>query len=545
MMIKMQNNTMLLSTAAPLRTPRDYQEAAFPAIMDWFENKKGWPLVVVPTGGGKSLCIAELIRKCIEMEPGTRFVVLSHVAELLKQNAEAIIGQCSNIHLTFYSDKIGQKNSDGQVVVASIQSVYKKAHLLQNPPPDLVIIDEVHLLPHAGEGMYRKFLKDLLIINPYTKVIGYTATPFRAKTGLLYKGEGAMFGGIAYEVNILDLINQGYLTPISTPTMSMRMDVSDVKIQGGDYVIKQLEKAVDIEEITKGCVDEIMQHSPGRNKWLVFTAGVKHCEHVRDEIRIRGVACEMLTGETETGERNRIIAWHKEKTNQPRCLVNVSVLTTGYDNPAIDLIAFMRPTRSPVLYIQMIGRAMRIFPGKQDAVVLDFGGIIETLGPIDQIRLPQRKKGKGEAPSKDCPECGETNHAAARICIQCGWEFPAPEIKIGHNASEAAVLSTQLRIEAYPVTSVSYYRHKKEGRPDSLRVEYQCGLTRNFKEWVCLEHSKGAREKAAWWWFIRSDNKNVPNTIADALARTKELKVPKEVNIKKVGKYFEVVSATL
>jgi DNA repair protein RadD len=536
----MMSSAMLLSTAAPLKTPRDYQDAAFPAVMDWFENKKGWPLVVVPTGGGKSLCLAEMIRRCLEIEPSTRFLVLSHVAELLKQNAEAIIGQCPNIHLTFCSDKIGAKDLSGQVVVAGIQSIYRRAHQMQSPPPDIIIIDECHLMPTTGEGMYRKLLKQMVEINPLVKCVGYTATPFRAKTGLLYKGEGAMFSGIAYEIGILDLIARGYLTPISTPSMTMRMSTEGVKIQGGDFVQKQLEKAVDKHEITRACVDEIIQHSEGRNKWLGFTAGVDHCEHVRDEIRSRGIACEMLTGETETGERNRIIAWHKEKSHEPRCLVNVSVLTTGYDNPAIDLVFFMRPTRSPVLYIQMIGRAMRIFPGKTDAVALDFGGIIDTLGPIDQIRLPTKKKGAGDAPHKFCPECGEENHAAARLCIQCSYEFPPPEIKIGHSASEAAVLSTQLVAKPYPVTAVSYHRHKKEGKPDTLRVDYQCGMMHSFSKWVCLEHQKGAREMACFWWRQHATT-TPPNTVADALLRTKELRVPKQIHVKKVGKYHEVV----
>jgi DNA repair protein RadD len=523
-----------------LKTPRDYQDAAFPAVMDWFENKKGWPLVVVPTGGGKSLIMAEFIRRALEIEPSTRFMIVSHVSELLKQNAEALLGQCPNIHLSFYSDKLGQKDLSGQVIIAGIQSVYKKAHQIQQPPVDLILIDEVHTLPHSGEGMYRKFLNDILQINPAMKVVGMTATPFRAKTGLLHKGEGAMFGGIAYEIGILDLIERGFLCHITTPSMATRMSTEGVKVQGGDYVQKHLEAAVDKDEITTACVDEIMQNAEGRRKWLIFTAGVNHCTHVRDEIRRRGIACEMVTGDTETGERNRVIAWHKEQSHEPRCLVNVSVLTTGYDNPAIDLIAFMRPTRSPVLYIQMIGRAMRISKGKDDAVVLDFGGVIETLGPIDQIRLPTRKKGEGDAPHKNCPECGEENHAAARLCIQCGFEFPAPEIKIGKGASEAAVLSTQMRTETYPVTSVSYRRHKKEGKPDTFCVEYASGMTKSFRSWWCIEHSSSAREMAAFKWRMAAKTKE-PNTVTEALERVSELRKPVSVKVKKVGKYFEVL----
>lgn len=532
------------SSLTPAMKARDYQDEAFPAVMDWLSRYGTWPLVVIPTGGGKSLVMAELMRRCFEIEKDTRFVVLSHVGELQVQNAEAFAGQCPGVPFSFYSDKLGQKDLSGQVIFATIQSVHKKAYQIQTPPPDIILIDEVHLLPHTGEGMYRKFLADVMKINPQVKCIGYSATPFRAKTGLLHKGEGALFGGIAYEVNVLDLINQGYLAPISTPTMSMRMDVTGVKIQGGDYVAKQLEKAVDIDEVTKGCVNEIIQHSEGRNKWLVFTAGVSHCKHVRDEIRSRGIACEMVTGATPTEERNRIVAWHKERSREPRCLVNVTVFTVGFNNPAIDLIAFMRPTRSPVLYIQMIGRAMRIFPGKEDAVILDFCSIIETLGPIDQIRLPQRKKGSGDAPSKICPECAEENHAAARICIKCGWQFPPPQIKIGNNASDAAVLSTQLMSKPYPVTGMNFYRHKKDGRADTLRVEYQSGIMNVYKRWLSFEGTGGAREFACFWWRKMAGTVP-PKTIAEALERASEIKRPHTVHIKKVGKYFEITGEDL
>lgn len=522
---------------------RDYQNEAVPAIFEWFSENEGSPLVVVPTGGGKSLILAEFIKRAHEYYPGTRFIVLSHVSELLIQDAQAIVGQWPDCYLTFCSDKIGTKDVSGQVVVAGIQSIYRRAYDLPVPIPELVIIDEAHLLSDKDSGMYRRFLADLAIVNPSIKCIGFTATPFRKGTGYLHKGPKAMFSGIAYEIGILDLINQGYLVPVITPTMHTRMDVSDVAIQGGDYVQTQLEKAVDTDPLTKACVDEIIENSSGRNKWLIFTAGISHCEHVRDEIRKRGIACEMVTGKTPTGERNNIVLWHKEKTSEVRCLVNVSVLTTGYDCPAIDLIVFMRPTRSPVLYIQMMGRAMRPFPGKPDALCLDFGSVVDTLGPIDRVHIAT-KRGKGEAPHKFCPQCGEENHAAARICIKCEFSFPEPELNLDKKASNAAVLSTQLKTETYPVTHVSYYRHQKEGKPDSLRVEYMSGLTQSFRSWWCFQHSGAAREMACYNWRENAGTK-APNTITEALERIKELKTPSSIHVKKVGRNYEVLGVDL
>lgn len=522
---------------------RDYQSQAVPAIFEWFSENEGSPLVIVPTGGGKSLILAEFIKRAHEYYPGTRFIVLSHVSELLLQDAQAIIGQWPDCHLTFCSDKIGTKDLSGQVIVAGIQSIYRRIYDIPLPTPELVIVDEAHLISDKDSGMYRKFLADLAMVNPDIKCIGFTATPFRKGSGYLHKGPNAMFSGIAYEIGILDLINQGYLVPVITPAMHTRMDVTGVDIQGGDYVQKQLEKAVDTDPLTKACVDEILENSAGRHKWLVFTAGISHCEHVRDEIRRRGIACEMVTGKTPTAERRRIVEWHKEKTSETRCLVNVSVLTTGYDAPAIDLIAFMRPTRSPVLYIQMMGRAMRPFPGKNDALALDFGGIIDRLGPIDMVHVAT-KRGKGEAPHKLCPECEETNHAAARICIKCGFQFPEPELNLDKKASNAAVLSTQLKTETYPVTAVFYYRHQKEGKPDSLRVEYMSGLTTSFRSWWCFQHSGAAREIACYNWRMAAGTK-APNTITEALTRLHELKKPSAVHVKKAGRNYDVLGVDI
>lgn len=535
---------MLTPSKAPLLQLRDYQHEAVEAVFDWFCENDGSPIVVAPTGSGKSLLLAEFIRRAHEIYPGTRFIVLAHIAELLKQDASAIIGQWPDCDLTFYSDKIGSKDLSGQVVVASIQSIYKQAYNFRAPVPELVIIDEAHLLSNKDGSMYRKFLSDLAMVNPDIKCVGFTATPFRRGTGLLHKGENALFTGIAYEIGILDLINQGYLLPVITPTMQTRMDVTGVKVQGGDYVQSQLEKAVDTDPLTEACVDEILEYSHGRKRWLVFTAGVKHCEHVRDEIRRRGIACEMVTGKTPVAERNKIVNWHKEKSEDTRCLVNVAVFSTGFDNPAIDLMASLRPTKSPVLYIQTTGRGMRPYPGKTDCLLLDMGGTVENLGPIDRVRLPKKKNGPGEAPTKTCPECGETCHAAARVCMTCQYEFPEPELKIDKHASNAAVLSTQLKTECYAVTSVNYFLHQKEGKPDSLRVEYLCGIL-SFREWVLLESSGPRRELACFWWRQRSDGKRAPNKIAEALSRIGELKKPMQIHVKKVGKYFEVVGADL
>lgn len=528
---------------------RDYQDNAVIAIFDYFAEYHGSPIIVIPTAGGKSLIIAEFMRQANEYFNGTRFVVMAHVSELLTQNAEELMNQWNEAHISFFSDSLGQKSLDGDIIFAGIQSIYKKAYDFRRVP-DIILVDECHLIPPDNDTMYRKFIDEMLTINPDIKIVGFTATPFRAGYGYLHKGKNALFTHIAYEIPITDLIARGHLCPIVTPSggVKTKMDVKDVKTTKGDYVQKQLSKAVDDAAITSACVDELVAYGEDRKSWLVFTVDIEHCTHVRDEIRKRGISCEMVHSKTPQMERNAIV--DRYKRGEVRCLVNVAVFTTGFNNPAIDLMAFMRPTRSPVLYIQMAGRGMRIFPGKSNCLLLDFGGVVEELGPIDQVRVPEKGDGTGEAPMKYCPGevppdgniCNVMVHAAVMKCPHCGYDFPENGLNLDTTASSAAVLSSQMKPKILEVKKVAYYRHKKEGKPDTMRVDYLCGFD-TFKEWVCFEHARFPREKACAWWRQRSTTPP-PNTITDALARAiKELRVPTRIHVKKVGKYHEIVGA--
>jgi DNA repair protein RadD len=246
----------------------------------------------------------------------------------------------------------------------------------------------------------------------------------------------------------------------------------------------------------------------------------------------------MVTGKTKQAEIDRIL--HEYEHGEVRALVNVACLNVGFNVPSIDLLFNMRPMRSPVMYIQSTGRAMRLCEGKRDALFLDFGGVIETLGPIDQVHVATKIKGDGEAPVKYCPECNAECHAAVRNCPDCNYEFPEPELKIDKKASNAAILSTQIKPETYPVTHVMYFAHNKEGKPVTLRVEYLSGALFSFREWICLEHNGYAREKACKWWRGRADTQP-PNKVSEALERKAEMRRPTEIEVRKVGKYWDII----
>lgn len=542
----MQANLFPKSTSSK-KDLRDYQHSAIVSIFDYFSTNCGSPLVVVPTGGGKSLIIAEFNREANMYFPGTKTVIVSHVALLLEQTASELLNQWPEASISFYSDTLGQKDLSGDVIFAGIQSIYKRAYDFRHTP-DLILVDEAHTIGPDDGSMYRKFFDDMLIINPNIKIVGFTATPFRAGYGMLHKGKNALFTHIAYEIPIAELIARGHLCPVVTPEdgVATKMDVQGVKTTKGDYVQTQLAKAVDDEAITRSCVDEIVLRGQDRNKWMVFTVDITHCEHVTEELRSRGIDCEIAHSKMEKTDVSK--ARDRFKNGSARCLVNVAMLTTGADFPQIDLLAFMRPTRSPVLYIQMAGRGMRTFPGKRNCLLLDFGGVVEELGPIDQVRVREKGDGEGEAPFKYCPGnlpngniCSAALHAAVMRCPHCGHEFPEPLLNLDTTPSDAAALSSQLKAKKIRVSRLAYFRHKKEGKADSMRVDYLCGFD-TYREWKHFDSTQRPREEACAWWRTRAAT-NPPNSVNEALTRTRELKIPLYISVRKIGTYHEIVGA--
>lgn len=519
---------------------RPYQRGAIDALYDYFGQHTGNPLVVMPTGTGKSVVIAAFIREAITAWPETRILMLTHVKELIAQNFQALIRMWPQAPAGIYSAGLSRRDIHAQVLFAGIQSIHKHAARVQRC--DLVIIDEAHLLSRNDGSMYRAFLDQLHAINAgLLKVVGFTATPYRLDTGMLHVGKDRVFTDLAYSVPILDMIRQGYLSPVVPKQTNTQLDVSGVGTRGGEFIAGQLEAAIDRDEVTRAAVAEIVDHGKDRGSWLCFCAGVSHARHVRDAIREHGISAETVTGDTPPSERDAILTAFK--AGRLRCVTNANVLTTGFDAPGTDLIALLRPTKSIGLYVQMVGRGTRLAPGKEDCIVLDFAGNTSRHGPIDTVDGSKADKSEepGEAPVKVCPECQTINHAAVRMCIACDHEFPPPEIKIAPKASTNALLSTQIQPEWCDVTGVEYRPHSKPGKPTSLRVTYRCGLA-SHSEWVCFEHEGYPRQKAEAWWKRRSEAP-IPATVEDALAacNAQLVQQPVAIQVKPVGQYVEII----
>ena len=519
-------------------TLRPYQTAAIDAIYRYYEAHAGNCLITIPTAGGKSMVMATFVEGVLKAFPDQRILIVTHVRELIEQNHAELLRLWPDAPAGIYSAGLKQRDIGARILFAGIQSIHKRVYDVQQC--DLVLIDEAHLIPRSSNTMYRRFLDGLKRLNPALKVIGLTATPYRLDSGRLHEGDGAIFTDIAYEVSVRELIDAGYLSQLISRRMVTELDLSGVGTRAGEFVAKELEAAIDKDVITQSAVDEIFQCAANRKSWLIFCAGVDHAFHVRDAVRSRGVSCETIVGDTPGAQREAII--QDFKAGRIQCLTNANVLTTGFNAPAVDLIAMLRPTKSAGLYVQIVGRGCRQAPGKTDCLVLDFAGNIERHGPIDAIKPKAPKAGEGgEVPTKDCPQCGAAVHASVRECPHCGNQFAAPQIKLDSKASALDIVSGAPP-EWVPVTRVSYARHEKLGKPPSLRVDYWSGLIAH-SEWVCVEHQGYARQKAVSWWANRAPGVALPRRVDEALALAQRLKCPQQIAVRPSGRFIEIVGA--
>lgn len=437
---------------------------------------------------------------------------------------------------------LNRREYKSQVLFCGIQSVYKKAFGIGKT--DLLIVDEAHMLSLKSNSMWQTFITDLRAMNPNMLICGYTATPYRQDSGLLHTGDNAMFDELVYEYNIKEGIEDGFLSTIIPKSMDTNFDLSGVAKNAGDFVESQLQKAVNKEEITLVALDEIEEYGKERKGWLIFSSGVKHAHAIDQALSERGYKGGVIDGKTPNDERDELI--RAFKAQELRYLVNNAVLTKGFDAPHIDLLAMLRPTISPVLWTQMVGRGLRLNSGKENCLLLDFAENIQRFGFIDEISFKDKgEKKAGVPPMKECPECDTINYASAKHCMECGYEFPVvEEVKIQAKAYDGAVLSTQNPPKTYDVKQVYYdVQVSKKGIP-MLVVTYTSGFMsmHTFKEYVLVEHEGYAKQKAISWWRKRT-NEPMPNTAEDAL--NVKLLEPSQITIVKDGKYDRVQSHVL
>jgi DNA repair protein RadD len=527
--------------------PREYQQESIDALYHWWVANPSidrCPILALPTGSGKSIIIAELVRLLFDTWPvdHPRTIILVPSKELAEQNADKLRRMLPrHLSIGYYSASLGQKVPTADVIVATIGSIAKNAHVLGNIR--CVIIDECHLVNPDGSGQYRQFLNDLAKYCQF-RVLGLTATPFRGNGTWLTDGKDPLFCSIAHEVKIQRLLDLGFLSPLIRPidNVNTHIETDDLKIVNGDFAISDLSDRVDT--YIESAAVEACNLAKDRKKWIAFTPTVANADHLVSCLTELGIAVALVCGSTPKKEREELI--DSFRRGELRCLVTVLALATGFDVEDIDCILWLRPTKSPVLYVQGSGRGMRISNGKTDCLWLDFTDTTARLGPVDAIK--GRKKGRSSnsgAPFAICDNCGAQVRPASLLeCPECGSMMREAEEKAAREASNAAIMKSQLeaKIVNYEVTNVTYREHSsKSGGPNSMQVSYWSGLKIIANEWICFNHEGFAKEKAYQWW-ARWVNTAIPETIGLAVGvALQHATKPTDAVIDESGTYPKIV----
>jgi DNA repair protein RadD len=520
---------------------RDYQQNTIDQLYEWFAaGNAGNPCLVLPTGSGKSHIVAALCKDALQNWPETRVLMLTHVKELIEQNAAKMRQHWPGAPMGIYSAGLRSKRLGEPITFAGIQSVRSKAHLLGHV--DLVIIDECHLVSHKDEGSYRHLLADLTAINPALRVVGLTATPYRLGHGLITDAP-ALFHAMIEPVSIAELIYKGFLSTLRSKPTNATFDVSGVHKRGGEYIESELQAAIDTDENNVAVVDEVIDRAEGRKAWLFFCAGVHHAEQIAALLNQRGIPAACVVGTTPKADREQILA--DFKGGRLRALTNANVLTTGFDYPDIDLIAMLRPTMSASLYVQMAGRGMRVKSHTDHCLVLDFAGVVQAHGPITAVQPPKKAgKGNGEAPVKVCDACNELVHISAKVCPTCDTPFPEPEkpkLELHHDDIMG------VDVQEMTVTEWRWRKHtSRASGKEMLAVSYYGGLSDPLvEEYFPVTHGGYAGEKAVATLGIIASSAGAQLrqgiTLDGAAAVMNASRPPADITYKRDGKYHRII----
>ena len=565
---------------------RPYQQEAVSATLRHFRENRQPAVIVLPTGAGKSLVIAELARVA-----RGRVLVLAHVKELVEQNHAKYVSL--GLEAGIFSAGLNRKESEQKTIFGSIQSIARAPEeFFANF--SLLVIDECHRVSTEGETQYFQVISKLRKLNPTLCVLGLTATPYRLGYGWIYElnthrkirqvtSGDRFFKNCIYDLSTRFMIDNGYLTPpvqIDSPVACY--DFSSLKLKGAHYVTEQIENLLkDQKRITPVIIHNIVEMSQDRRGVMIFTSSVRHAKEILSCLPSEISA--LVVGDTEGDERDRIIS--QFKMHQLKFLVNVSVLTTGFDAPHVDVIALLRPTESASLYQQIIGRGLRLSPGKTDCLILDYTGqghdlftpeiesskptsesvIVEipcpscglvnqfwgTVDPDGELVEHFGRRCKGVIQDsrtqelrdcgfrfrfKRCDKCGEENDIAARVCGSCEHLLVDADKKL----KEAMSLKDA---HVMRVDSMSFQRSRDKKGKDRLEVQYYDADANVLKEYFYFDSV--SHQRAFHFNFVRMHDR-VPGRdlllkeIDDVIRQSDKFRAPMFVIARKQTYFWSI-----
>lgn len=433
-------------------------------------------LGVAPTGAGKTIMLSKVIGNFYEQNPNLRACVLAHRDELTAQNEEKFKWVNPTIS-TSIVDSYG-KSWDGQVTFAMVQTLSRENNLEEMPPVDLLVIDEAH---HVTAPSYKNILDYARNVNPELKILGVTATPERGDKSSL----GEVFNNCCDQIKIGELILSGNLVRPITFVIDMGNATEKLKAlrtRGkGDYSEAEVASILDSEPLNS----EVVRHwreKAGERKTVVFCSSVSHARNVMNSFNAAGISTALITGEMT--KEQRAIVFKNMTKGMIQVIVNVAVLTEGWDYPPISCVVLLRQSSYKPTMVQMIGRGLRtinplIYPDiiKKDCVVLDFGISTILHGSLDQmINLSSKNKG-----FKICPSCQKKIPKEVEECPLCNTDLVEQDQVEDKKQKAKTVLSNFEMAEIDLLRAVNF--HFTELEDDSL-------LASGFNSWAYI-HKKG------------------------------------------------------
>ena len=536
---------------------RPYQTEALTSVLSAMRDER-FILLQAATGAGKTILFSELIRRCM-MEYSMRIGVVAHREVLVRQARDKLLKVwpegAGSIGMACASAE-KQVDVEAPVVIGSPQTLVSRLGVM--PPLHLLIVDECHRVPPRNEkSQYRELIERLTGYYPQLRVLGVTATPYRLGHGMIYgdlcrPGAKNWWERLHCSIGISALQEQGFLVPLrAKEAEDIDAELEGVRTDKGEFNMADLSGLMERDIHVGSAVTAWEQYGEGRRHVVAFAVTISHAEKLAAAFRARGIEAGCVHSGMAAGDRRAALdAFERGET---RVICNVGVLTEGWDCTAVDCMLLCRPTLSPALYVQMIGRGLRPHPGKEDCLVLDLSGNCRRHGdpahPLVDIPSGRRDRKKKEDRMKTCARCTGLCPPDAAICPACGWTFPAPESSsVAEHAINAAVTMTDVRFGAHVAEVLQVIppvAHISRAGNIMLKLTLLCALpgrapimVHQFMDIEGMGSPYGQSRARILW--RRLAGTEPPETVTEARERAGELEIPDYVELKQDGKYWKV-----
>lgn len=527
---------------------RPYQREAVEAIMADLATS-GRVLLQAATGAGKTIIFCEVIRRFLAAQPGLGIVVMAHRQELVTQAHDKLraVWPASGARVGLACAGVGAVDTSAQVVIGSVQTLARRDW--RGKKVGLLIVDEAHHVPplEAG-GQYHQVIAKLTEAYPALKCLGVTATPFRLDNGFIFgrspSGRTNFFDRLNCQIGMDDLIQGGFLAPYrAKEPVDVGGELRKIAVAAGEYNTKQLSSLMGNVVHVRTAVRAYEKYGEGRHHCLVFGVTIEHATRLAQAFSKAGFAAGVIHSRLPAAKRAALLQAFEGGALKVLC--NVGVLTEGWDCPQADLVLLCRPTMSTALYVQMVGRGMRLAPGKRDVLILDLANNFRRHGHpgVPNITVPDFQGGARRVGVQVCPECHEVIGVGLEVCPCCGHEFTEGGERERQEPMEAKRLGRMREVgaagapppgQARVITYLGQVRTSRAGNR-MLVLEARLADGRSVAKWLDFGGAAPngyALTKARAFWRRFAGGSAVPASLGESIERLAELRLPELVTIR-------------